>query len=486
MSRIRGKTCFLGIDQGSSLTKVLLVQEDGEVLFIASRKVKTFRQGNTLSQSPQGIYASVMKGLKEVLKYADENGLSISGGGIATQRSSFLYFDRSGNPLTQIISWRDVSSVKELIRFRKESSIIRDVTGLPLTPYYSATKMRRHIPGGKKEILFGTVATYLLYRLTGGRVFAIDPGNAQRTLLFDIRTLEFSPTLMDLFEIPGYVRFPEIRDTSAPFGMVKMGRWRFPIQSMNGDQQAAFIASSGWRSGWRLINLGTGGFMLHPVGPSPKDGDGLIITLSHAMKGKAFLMMEGTVNAVGDALNFFEGLSGKFRPDSELPGKNLPVSVYGLQGTGAPLWDEEFPASTSGMGPGTRRVDLLWSTLFGALSFFRLIHEKINLCGGEAPSQVISGGLSHIIGVGEFLRDLTGVDTYISKAGDLTGIGAALTGTGLDPSRDIIIRKRSLSKVRGRGYVEAEKYFQRWKKLYEYAKTCQLDGVISNGSRGRG
>ena len=464
------RVAYVGIDQGSSMTKVLLLSRKGEVLHLAMRRVRTFRNGRTIFQKGEGILRSVIEGIREVLTFAEGNAIIPGGVGLATQRSSFLFFDKKGNPLSPVISWRDSSCRNDLVKFLPMARKVKEITGLPLNPYYSALKVKKYLPKGRDDIFFGTIGTFLIYRMTGGKCFAVDPGNAQRTLLFDVGTLAFSPDLKKMFAIPKRVIFPRVMDSVDSYGDMRIGGSVVPIRSLLGDQQAAFLASSGWKTGWRLANLGTGGFMLHPVRGTVNTHSGLIHTLSHSVGGKASFLLEGTVNRLSDSLHYFVSLTGKKDALSRPPEGPLPVCVDGIGGTGAPLWEREFPAAICGIEPSSRRSELVWSALFGALSYFKEIADAMDKECGNAPALLVSGGLSEVPGSVEFLRDLCQVNAYRAPSGEMTGIGAALTANGSDPLSRRYLRKKDFISHRGMGVTDAQEYFARWVKLRKFAK----------------
>ncbi len=463
------KVAYLGIDQGSTATKALLVSSKGELLFSSRKRVKTTVSGRAVHQDPKALLWSVRSAISEAVSFARKGMITIRGAGLATQRSSFLFFDKSAQPLTPLISWRDTSCSERIPGLLSREEKIRQISGLPMTPYYSAVKLERHTPPGRRTVLFGTVNTYLIFALTGGKVFATDPANAQRTLLFDIHSRDYSEELLRCFSVPGNVMLPEVRDTVSDFGHISMKGASIPILSSTGDQQAAFFGSSGWGTGRGLINLGTGGFLLVPMGELPKMSGGLIVTLSHSVGGKSFYLLEGTVNAVSDALGYFEELLGKQFGDKELEGGVYPAVVFGERGTGAPLWDPPFHAAVSGIGGGADKRKILASSLLGSLCYFRLIDEAMALGGWDAGEFVVSGGISSIGGVSRFLRDLLGKRMYQSRIAEMTGIGAALAKR-LAEGGTIPVRKGNFHLVKGKGPVDAEAYYAEWLRLYRFAR----------------
>lgn len=466
----RKKEAYLGLDQGSTATKVLVVTPRGEVLHQARRSVATSESGPRVHQDPRAVVRSVRSALSESITFARERNVKIRGLGLATQRSSFLYFDRKGRALTPVISWRDTSGAGRIPSLDHHVKRIKKITGLPLTPYYSALKMMQHLPSRQNEILFGTVNTFLMFRLTGGKVFATDPANAQRTLLFNIRTLAFSEELLRFFSVPGNVRLPEVRDTAGHFGEVSVKGVSTPIVTSTGDQQAAFFGSSGWETGRGLINLGAGGFLLVPVTELPDRAKDLIMTLSHTDKGKPFLLLEGTVNAVSDALRYFESILGKRFTAGRLEQGSYPVIVFGQRGTGAPLWDPPFPAAVSGMGGDTGGDELLASSLFGSLCYFRLIDEAMGRSGFDAGEYVVSGGISAIEAVSRFLRDLLGKPVYRSMITEMTALGAALAAMVLGDGVPYPGKRKNFRLVRGKAPADAGAYYKEWLKLYRFAR----------------
>lgn len=464
------KEVYLGIDQGSTATKVLVVTPEGKVLHRARKGVETIVSGAEVHQDPRALLRSVESALSESLAFSRDRNLAVRGAGLATQRSSFLFIDGEGRPLTPVVSWRDRSGADRLPSLATVRERIKEISGLPLTPHYSALKLLKYLPSRRSEVFFATVNTFLTYALTRGRVFATDPGNAQRTLLFDVSRIAYSEELLRYFSVPNNVRLPEVRGTASGFGIVAMGDMKIPLLASTGDQQAAFFGSSGWATGRGLINLGTGGFLLVPAAGRPEETGDLIVTLSHTVGGSPHFLLEGTVNAVGDALSYFETLLGRRHEVKVMKMGPYPAVVFGGHGTGAPLWDPPFPAALSGLTENTDNNMLLTSSLLGSLCYFRLIDEAITQLGWAVPGYVVSGGISAIDGVSRFLRDLLGKPVFRSKSSELTGIGAALSGMVFHDSRPLPQRKGDFVRFAGKAPTDAGAYYAEWLKLYHLAR----------------
>ncbi|MCX5783326.1 MAG: FGGY family carbohydrate kinase, partial [Elusimicrobia bacterium] len=276
--------CFIVIDQGSSSSRAFAVSVDGKIL-AGSRETLSadFPQPGWAQYDAQELLNSQLLTLKEVLDSLppDIKPQSI---GIASQRSSVVFWDgKNGAPLAPIISWQDGRASAEANACQTSQEKIHQITGLYKTPYYSAPKILwalKNYPAVKKSLgsgrlKVGPVASYILWHLTGGESFSVDPTLAQRTMLFDINKLCWSGELLEAFSIPLSV-LPEVKPSFGNFGMYE----DIPISVMLGDQQAAFCGA-GSNAQIAALNCGTGAFFLAGCGDKPINVPGILTTVAH-------------------------------------------------------------------------------------------------------------------------------------------------------------------------------------------------------------
>ena len=217
------KECFIGIDQGSSSTKALAVSTEGQVLYTTKRNLSLpVREGDRIEHDPNEIVRSVEEVLNESIESARSSGFDILGVGLSCQRSSCLIWNEATRePLSPVISWRDTRGHAHIRQITSHEATIFNTSGLPLTPYYSASKLRwlkENNPASRQETtVFGTVSSFLVQRLTGRERAVIDHANAARTQLLNIRSLEWDQTLIGLFGLDG-IRLPEVTPTAMEFG----------------------------------------------------------------------------------------------------------------------------------------------------------------------------------------------------------------------------------------------------------------------------
>ncbi len=366
----------LAIDQGTTGSRVVLYDRGGRKRAAAYEEFpQHFPRPGWVEHDPRDLWRSVSRSLQRVLAKAP--GVAIAAIGITNQRETTVLWDReTGRPVYNAIVWqcrRTADRCRELAKNRARAEWIRRRTGLPIDAYFSATKIEwilRNVPGvlaraRAGQILFGTTDTWLLWKLTGGRVHATDCTNASRTMLFNIGTLQWDDEILDFFGIPKTL-LPAVKPSSGVFGRtVGIGRLPagIPIAGIAGDQQAALFGQACFRAGEIKNTYGTGSFILMNTGSKrPSSRHGLITTLACGPKGEPVYALEGSVFVAGAAIQWLrDGLKliGK-ASDSE----KLALSVRdnggvyfvpALVGLGAPYWDPDARGLIAGITRGTRR-----------------------------------------------------------------------------------------------------------------------------------
>lgn len=475
--------CFIGIDQGSSSTKALVVGTGGQVVFNTRKNLPPpVREGMRIEHDPLEILKSVEEVLHETVLSLSASGWKILGIGLACQRSSCLLWNVStGEPLSPVISWRDTRGIDLVNSLSENAPLIFETTGLPFTPYYSASKFRwlkDNAPAaGQDGTVFGTLSSFLVQRLTGSPHAVIDHTHAARTQLMNIRTLQWDKDLMQLFGLPG-IRLPEITPTAHAFGAVRLSGGAAPLLACVGDQQAAMIGLGVMERGDGGINYGTGGFLLVNTGADLKPARGLMASIQYSTDAKRFYVLEGSVNAVGDALEWLRTRLGLFREYTEVDdlcwkASTDVIAFIGLNGTGAPHWEMDISSSVHGLTMESTSADLVRATIEGVAFFIRDIAGRITDAGAELSSLALSGKLAELSYLVQVQCDLLMKDAVIPKTQEASAFGAALLAGmqhGSWTPEDIKRLTLDGETVNGEQNPGAQRRYKRWKELHRLTK----------------
>lgn len=359
------KKYILAIDQGTTSSRAILFNKRGEIAASAQKEFpQYFPKPGWVEQDANEIWLSVMNVYMEVLVHGKVSPEEIAAIGITNQRETAIVWDKkTGEPVYHAIVWQSRQTAeicKQLAEDGKEQ-MIREKTGLLIDPYFSATKVKwilDHVEGAREraekgELLFGTVDSFLVYKLTGGKVHATDYSNASRTLLYNIYDLDWDQELLDLFEIPRSM-MPEVLPSSGSFGMTegKFFETGIPIMGIAGDQQAALFGQTCFEPGMAKNTYGTGCFMLMNTGEKPaKSEHGMLTTIAWGIDGKVEYALEGSVFVAGSAIQWLrDGLKMiESAPQSEELASEVEDSegvyvVPAFVGLGAPYWKPEANA----------------------------------------------------------------------------------------------------------------------------------------------
>jgi glycerol kinase len=479
---------FIGIDQGSSSTKALVLDAGGAVLFRDRRELQPpFREGPRVEQDPLEILASVREVLQACVEYARASGIAVPGIGLSCQRSSCLVWNEdTGVPLSPVLSWRDTRGQELARSLADRQDFLFGKTGLPLTAHYSATKFRwlkdHHQSALPAPAVFGTLSSFLVQRLTKGRRALIDHTNASRTLLMDIQSLAWDDELKGLFGLTG-IKLPEIRPTAGLFGMVGTAAGDAPLLACIGDQQAAAIGLGAVDAGAGAISYGTGGFLMVNTGRTLVKTKSLPASVLYSTKDGGCYLLEGSVNAAGDALAWLRtnlGLFSGYDEVDDLCWKAAADAVVfiGLNGTGAPHWETDISSSIHGMTGRTTAADIVRGTVEGIAFFMNDIAEAIRSAGIEPSRFSLSGGLSSLSYLVQVQADLLGKDLRVSSEQEVSALGAALLA-GLEQGVWSPESVRGMTMpgetVSGRANPGLEKRHRRWKELHRV--TALLDRI---------
>ncbi|OGS49814.1 MAG: hypothetical protein A3J79_11535, partial [Elusimicrobia bacterium RIFOXYB2_FULL_62_6] len=400
---------ILVLDQGSSSSRALAFGLDGRLRFKAQKKIAlSYPRTGCAEYDGLELLKSQSESLSEVLAKLPE-GSGVKALGIAAQRSTVALWDKdTGVPLCPVLSWQDGRAQSELARVPLSNTAIHDATGLYKTPYYSASKIRWCLDNfpevrqaaENKKLLVSPVAGFLLWHLSKGRTFAIDPTQAQRTLLFNIKKLKWDPRLLSAFGLSAAM-LPEVLPTIGDFGKIKAEGFELPVRAVIGDQQAALMGMGAGAENAAALNYGTGAFLLVNTGTKLVKVRGILNSVGWQAAGEPpCYFLESTVNSAATALEWLRQKFGIFSELSEVDGlcrlsKNRLFCLPAIGGIGAPYWDYSTFTSFAGFSPHTDKHDVVRSVVEGIAYMVGDAFELIKKKGFNITEIRASGGLSH-------------------------------------------------------------------------------------------
>jgi glycerol kinase len=437
----------LALDQGTTSTRAILFDASGRPLATARRPLPQSYPGpGRVEHDPERIRTDAVEVCREALSRAGVDATRVAAIGITNQRETTLLWDReTGRAVHPAIVWQDRRTAArcEELRERGAEPLVRRKTGLLLDPYFSATKLAwllDHVEGareaaGRGELAFGTVDSWLIWQLTGGRVHATDATNASRTLLFDIHAQEWDEELLELFRIPAAV-LPEVRDSSGLFGTTETDLLgpAIPIAGVAGDQQAAAFGQAAWRPGQAKCTYGTGAFLLLDTGTEAVTSRSrLLATVGRRLGGEVAYALEGSIFSAGSAVGWLreglglieeaaasEELASRARPDSEV------VLVPAFTGLGAPHWDPAARGALLGVGRDTGPPEIARAALEAVGFQTRDLLDAMQSDTASRPSVLrVDGGLSRNDLAMQLVADLVEIPVERPEVTETTALGAA-------------------------------------------------------------
>ena len=431
----------IGIDQSTQGTKVLLFDGNGNIMYRADRPHRQIiNDRGWVSHDMEEVYANLINGVRELLEQTGVDDKKIAAVGISNQRETTVAWGKDGNPLAPAVVWqcgRAKGIVEELER--KDPGLegkVRQITGLPLSPYFPAAKMAWLLREEGTALHLGTVDSYLVYRLTGGKTFATDYSNASRTQLFDLRELRWSGELCGLFGVP-VSSLPEVRDSNACYGATDFEGVLsnpVPILGVLGDSHAALFGQGCHRKGMMKTTFGTGSSMMLHIGERFQEScHGLATSLAWGIDGKVSYVLEGNINYTGaviswlkndleliDSTSEVEPLIGRANPE------DTTVVVPAFTGLGAPYWDDEAKAAIVGMTRTTKKAEIVKAATESiAHQIADVLRAMEQDFGGKIAELRADGGPTKNTYLMQFTADMTGTPVSASKTEELSAIGAA-------------------------------------------------------------
>ncbi|HKC12982.1 MAG TPA: glycerol kinase GlpK [Vicinamibacteria bacterium] len=491
----------LALDQGTTGSTALAFSHEGRVLGRAySEFAQSYPQPGWVEHDPEEIWQVSRRVMKEALDAAGVGPGELRAIGVTNQRETTVLWERkTGRPVHPAIVWqsRQTADICEGLRREGHEAIFRERTGLVLDPYFSGTKVRwilDRYPGLRAgaaggDVLFGTIDTWLLFRLTGGAVHATDPTNASRTLLFDIHERRWDPRLLEILDIPPAM-LPEVRPSSGFFGETAAGSGLpvgVPVTGIAGDQQAALFGQGCWEPGLAKNTYGTGCFvMMNMGGKRLKSTGGLLATLCCDATGKPVYALEGSIFIAGAAVQWLRdelGLIGNAAETEAIAaGLKDTGGVYvvpAFAGLGAPYWDMGARGAIVGLTRGAGRRQLVRATLESIAYQTRDVIDVMNVESGIPVQELrVDGGGAANGFLMQFQADMLGVPVDRPALVETTAAGAAfLAGLGVgfwenpEVLRGVRRRERLFQPQMTEG--EREKLYAGWKRAVQRVRTAE-------------
>jgi len=477
---------LVAIDQGTTSSRSIVFDRTATVVSSAQQEFpQEYPHPGWVEHDPEAIWESVVAVTRQVLEGV--GGAAITGLGITNQRETTLIWDRdSGQCVHKAIVWQDRRTA-DYCRGLKEAgkeAMVAEKTGLKLDPYFSATKVvwildnvdgvRELAEAGK--LAFGTIDTFLLWRLTGGRVHATDASNASRTLLFNIHNQQWDEELLELFDVPACL-LPDVRDCAADYGMTDKSviGAEIPVCGVAGDQQAALIGQAGFSNGMTKSTYGTGCFVITNTGDKAlRSTNDLLTTVAYRLDGKVTYGLEGSIFVAGSAVQW---LRDQLRiiesaPDTEGIATSTGIVehihvVPAFAGLGAPYWDPEARGAILGLSRDSGIDEIVTATLQAIAYQTRDLTDAMFEDGIEPSMIRVDGGMVTNNWFLGFLADILGVPVERPRNTESTVLGAAwLAGlqSGVYESIDDIANLWSSDAVFNPSMTEGQRkgLYSRW------------------------
>jgi glycerol kinase len=478
MSRI------LTIDQGTTSSRSIIFDQNANIQASAQEEYPLiFPDDGWVEINPEHIYRSVVTTL---------NSLDLSGieyAGLTNQRETTVIWDRDTHePIYNAIVWQDrrTSDYCRSINSEANDALIKNKTGLLLDSYFSATKIKwllDNVEGARKKatagkLCFGTIDTYLLYRLSNGKIHKTDITNASRTMLYNINTLEWDRELLDFFDIPESL-LPEVLHSDANFGQLSDLN-NITVHGILGDQQAALFGQGCLNKGELKSTYGTGCFLMANVGEKPiLSKDGLLTTIGYSLKGKVSYAIEGSIYAAGTTVQWLRD-NLEFFPASELSEQYLKPNgdsnnvhfIPAFTGLGAPYWNSDIRASYHGMARDTSKADMI-NAAFNSITYqTKDIVDCLKNIDIELKSLKIDGGMVANKVFTQQIANLLNTNVLVPDNKESTARGAAVLAGVASQIYDIeLVEQQKRTEIKPE--VQANEFmlndYKRWKNLINKA-----------------
>ena len=441
------KEYILALDQGTSCSRAILFDRTGQPKAISQKEfTQIFPKPGWVEHNPKEIWSSQASVIAETITAEGINGSNIAAIGITNQRETTIVWDaETGEPVYNAIVWQDrrTSAYCDSLKRDGRADLIRSKTGLIIDAYFSATKIRwilDNVPQARRKaeegkLKFGTVDTWLIWKLTRGEVHVTDVSNASRTMVFNIHTLDWDDELLNLFEIPRSM-MPQVKSSSEVYGSTKgtLFAYEVPIAGIAGDQQAALFGQMCTDPGSVKNTYGTGCFMLMNSGERPiMSANKLLTTVAWKIGEKVTYALEGSIFVAGSVVQWLRDGLGIIRSSAEVealaasvPDNGGVYFVPALTGLGAPHWDQYATGSMFGITRGTKAGHIARAVLEGiAFQTMDIVNAMQKDAGITLKELKVDGGASRNNLLMQFQADILGTSVIRPEVTETTALGAA-------------------------------------------------------------
>ena len=494
---------ILSIDQGTTSSRAILFNKEGEIKGVSQREFKQhFPQSGWVEHDANEIWTSVLSVMAEVMNEHNIRAEQIEGIGITNQRETTVVWDKNtGRPIYHAIVWqsRQTQSICQELKDQGHEALFRDKTGLLLDPYFAGTKVKwilDNVDGAREkadngDLLFGTIDSWLVWKLSGKEAHITDYTNASRTLMFNIHDLKWDKELLDILEVPESM-LPEVKPSSEVYAHTVDYHFfgqNVPIAGIAGDQQAALFGQACFDKGDVKNTYGTGGFMLMNTGEEAvKSDSGLLTTIAYGIDGKVNYALEGSIFVSGSAIQWLR--DGLRMINSAPQTENYATRVDSTEGVyvvpafvglGTPYWDSEARGAIFGLTRGTEKEHFIRATLESLCYQTRDVMEAMSKDSGiEVQNLRVDGGAVKNNFIMQFQADIVNTPVERPEIQETTALGAAyLAGlaVGFWESKDDIANRWKLEEEFEPKMEEEQrtKLYKGWKKAVEATQVFKLE-----------
>lgn len=438
----------MALDRGTTSSRCIIFDKDGNIIKVAQKEFEQiYPKPGWVEHDAMEIWGSQSGVMREAVDTAGINPEEIAAIGITNQRETTVVWDKkTGKPIYNAIVWqcRRTSEICDELKEKGLTECIREKTGLIIDAYFSATKVKwilDNVEGARErakkgELLFGTIDTWLIWKLTGGRVHVTDYSNASRTMMYNINTLEWDKDILKELDIPE-IMLPEVKESSCVYGYTDSGLFadiKIPIAGCAGDQQSALFGQNCFEEGTAKNTYGTGCFLLMNTGEKPvKSENGLLTTISWGVDGKVEYALEGSIFMGGasiqwlrDELRMIKSAADSEKYAMRVENTNGVYVVPAFTGLGAPYWDMYARGTIVGLTRGAKKEHLIRATLESIAYQTKDVLEAMqNDSGIELKSLKVDGGASNNNFLMQFQSDILNVKIDRPKIVETTALGAA-------------------------------------------------------------
>ena len=438
-------TYVMAIDQGTTSSRAILFDADLSIAAVAQKEFpQHYPSSGWVEHDPEDLWSTVLETAKAAMAKVGATAADIAAIGITNQRETTVVWDKAtGKALHNAIVWQDrrTSEFCASMKDAHEETVTR-VTGLLFDPYFSSTKLKwilDKVPGAREraargEVLFGTVDSFLIWRMTGGARHVTDATNAARTMLYDIHKGAWSEEICDLLDIP-MAMLPEVKDCAAEFGVTEVFGGQIPVLGVAGDQQAATVGNACFQPGMLKSTYGTGCFALLNTGDAPvRSSHKLLTTIGYQLDGKPTYALEGSIFIAGAVVQWLrDGLkviseAGETQAMAEASDPDQPVVIVpAFTGLGAPYWNPDCRGAIFGLSRNSGPEEFARAALESVGYQTRDLLEAMRADGAGDGNAVlrVDGGMTASDWTMQFLADILGAPVDRPRVLETTALGAA-------------------------------------------------------------